>query len=209
MSFDEWINQGSPKALAAAIATAVFAGLGAGAWVSLPDYLAEPVSRAEPRPIDAIDPGREKWNQIVASLGGVSATFVIPASLRSEPAPEPEFLPELEDRMALASAEIEAELRDAERRAQQVRMEWEARRYAYAEPVRYAEPPRYAPRQDIQYAPAQTPQHAQRYESAYAHAVSYPHETRFPHERIDEPAPARGLDEEPAPPPPPAPSAAW
>jgi hypothetical protein len=200
MSFDEWINQGSPKALAGAIAVAVFGGLGAGAWMSLPDYLAQPVSQSEPQMIHVDDPGREKWAQVVASLGGLGATFVVPASFRSEPTYAPEFLPDLQEQIAMTSAEIDAELREADRRAEIIRAEWDApRRYAYTEPVSYA--PQYEPRYaaEPRYAPSPPYEH-QRLPQAYA-APAPVYAPARPY------APA--YEDGPSPPPPPRPSQGW
>jgi hypothetical protein len=148
MSPQEWLNQGSPKAVAAALAVAVFAGLGAGAWLKLPAYLAEPIMQGSPQMILADDPGRAKWNQVVASLGGLGATFVVPASFAAPP-PAPVFAPDLEAQLAATNAEIDAELRRSEARMAALRMAWEERaprRYAYAEPVGYAEPVYWPPR---------------------------------------------------------------
>lgn len=192
MSPKEWFTQGSPKTVGAALATAIVAGLGAGAWLELPSYLAEPIHNGAPQPITADDPGRERWDQVVASLGGLGATFVVPAAFYRDTTPEAEFAPDLSDQMAAATAEIDQQLRESEARAQMMRMAWmepPARRYAY-EPVRYAEPPTDAP-----------PVYARGYEPAEPAPIG-------PAPVAEAERPTSGF-EEPAPPPPPRPSDGW
>ncbi len=142
MSPKEWFSQGSPKVVGAVLATAVVAGLGAGAGLQLPDYLAQPIYKGRPQVILAEDPGLQKWSQVVASLGGIGATFVVPAAFYSDHSPEPEFVLDLEAQTAAATAEIDEELRMSEQRAQAMRVSWietPPRRYDYA-PIAYAEP---------------------------------------------------------------------
>lgn len=185
MSAKAWLNQGSPKVIGAALATAVLAGAASGAWLRLPGYLAEPAYAPEPRMILSDDPGRERWNQVVASLGGLGATFVVPAAFYSDHSPEPEFAPDLDEVMAEASAEIDLQLAEAEQRAQAARMAWlEAppRRYGY-EPVRYDDAPP-------------------------VYGRGYPPELPPPDQTFGAEQPTSELDE-PLPPPPPRPSEAW
>lgn len=143
MSPKEWFGQGSPRVVGSLLAAAVLTGLGAGAWLQLPGYLAEPIYSGSPQMILADDPGRARWDQMVASLGGLGATFVVPAAFYTDRSPPPEFAPTLEAQMAAATAQIDEQVRESERRAEAIRMAWvEAapRRYGY-EPVRYSEPP--------------------------------------------------------------------
>lgn len=192
MSPKTWLNQGSPRVVCAALAIAVVAGLGAGAWLKLPGYLAEPIHTPTPQMILADDPGRERWSQVVASLGGLGATFVVPAAFYSDRSPEPEFAPDLEEAMAAATAQIDLQLREAEQRAQAMRVAWlEAppRRYGY-EPVRYGDPST---------------------DAAPVYGQGYPPQTQWAPstEETVGAEQATTAPDEPLPPPPPRPSEAW
>lgn len=191
MSPKAWLNQGSPKVVGAVLATAVLAGAASGAWLRLPGYLAEPAYAPEPRMIQADDPGRERWNQVVASLGGLGATFVVPAAFYRDHSPEPEFAPDLDQLMAEARAEIDLQLAEAEQRAQAMRTAWleaSPRRYGY-EPVRYGDAPPDAP-----------PVYGRGYPPERQREAA---DQTFGAERA-----TTELDE-PLPPPPPRPSEAW
>ena len=151
--------QGSPKILGAALATSVAAGLGFGAWLQLPAYLAQPIARTEPRMILQEDPGRAKWRQVVASLGGLGATFVVPSYFMEKPQPavfqtknDREFdrvMAEAEDLMRAADArEAEREgyrRQEADGRLRRV----DDRAYGYetasADPYGYGPPPAHGP----------------------------------------------------------------
>ena len=216
MALREWLLQGSPKVLGAALATSVTAGLGLGLWLQLPDYLAQPVQRSEPQMIHREDPGREKWRQVVASLGGLGATFVIPSNLHTEPQPavfETEGDRQFEMVMAEAESLIaEADAREAERdwqrqEARREQREWRMRRladapYGYgpprADPYGYGPPPAYGP--PPVYGPSPRYDDGPRYdEPGYDPIARHgPEPEAFEH-RFDEPVP----------PPPPRPSYGW
>lgn len=190
MSPKEWFSQGSPKVVGAALATALVAGLGAGVWLELPAYLAVPVYTGSPQMILADDPGREKWDQVVASLGGLGATFVVPAAFDSDHSEAPEFTPDLSAQITAATAEIDAQLKAAEQRAQAIRLAWvepTPQRYGY-EPVIYSAPAADAP-----------PVYGRGYEPVSAReAVPAP-----------EPEQTTAEADDPQPPPPPRPSTDW
>lgn len=207
MSVRDWLMQGSPKVLGAALASSVIAGMALGMYLQLPAYLSEPILRSEPQMILQEDPGRQKWNQVVASLGGLGATFVIPSYLYSEPQPAVfETEGDREFRKVMAEAEsliaaTEARVVDREwyrrQEAERERRDWRLRRidersYDYAaapaDSYGYGPPPNYGP--PLRYEERPRYEELARYESP----------TDPQGEMIDD-----RLDE-PVPPPPPRPS---
>lgn len=203
MSVRDWLMQGSPKILGAALATSVAAGLGVGAWLQLPAYLSQPITRTEPQMIQLEDPGRAQWRQVVASLGGLGATFVVPSFIRGEPQPavlqtenDREFdrvMAEAEDMMRAADA------REAEREGyRRQEADWRLRRvddriYGYetaADPYGYGPPPAYRPPRGYGERP--------RYEDLARYEPA-----------LDETRTVEPEEAAPIPPPPPRPAGEW
>jgi hypothetical protein len=135
----EWIV--TTGRLTVAAATAVLAGVSAGAWLKVPTQHA---SSYEIGQIVADDPGREQWRQVVADLGGLGATFAIPMVLKAAPPSDDlEYFGPMDDELARLVSEVDAQLSEAEARYAAWREEdaysrREAGRYAVeveAEPV--------------------------------------------------------------------------
>jgi hypothetical protein len=194
------LDGGSAKVFTACVATALAAGIGMGSYLQLPEP--EP-ALAGSQPVLSEDPGLTKWREVIANLGGLGATFVVPIAFRTQPAPVEAqvYDTSFERDLDQLAAEIDAQMRDAELRharwardaqwyreqamiaaqAQLDRQAWEARAYGYAPP----QPPEPPP--------------ARRYASAYPAEPAYAYR----------PAPPDEFPDEPVPPPPPRPSMNW
>jgi hypothetical protein len=153
----DWLRRKSNGAVAMAMGVAVAAGLSTGAWLNLPDYLSQPAFKAEPQMILADDPGRAKWKEVISSMGGLGATFVIPAALYSRSGGDDYVVEDDEHELQAILAEVDAEMAAAEQQRalvwssdwgwsrrheeEMARREWlgrqaeAARAYAYAAPA--------------------------------------------------------------------------
>lgn len=163
--------EGPPRDLAVAVTTALAAGLLAATWLRLPTDLWSPPNQNAGM-ILAEDPGRAEWRAVIAELGGLGATFVIPAAFYGPPpAAYPVYESGVDRDMDQLAGEIDAQMRETEWRH-----------------VRWSQDDSWRRHQEMLAAEAQA-ERQRRDEAAYGYEPASPTSRQYTSYRDDQPPP--------------------